>query len=123
MSKQRVSLLVLGMHRGGTSTIARALRALGVPLGDQLLPPTDANPRGYWEDVEVVAINEELLRHFHSAWDRLELVHGTLPSPILRLVLCRRRPRTLYAGECRLTKASGDLRIREQPGWYVSGNR
>lgn len=32
-------ILVLGMHRSGTSAWARALRVLGVDLGARLLPP------------------------------------------------------------------------------------
>src|SRR5271170_6274435 len=59
-------IIVLGMHRGGTSAIARGLKAIGVCLGDHLHPPNANNPRGLWEDVDCLAINEELLRHFQS---------------------------------------------------------
>lgn len=70
--KQRV-VVVLGMHRGGTSAVTRALKLLHVGLGDDLLPPSDDNPTGFWEDQRCLAINEELLRHCHSAYDRLGL--------------------------------------------------
>lgn len=71
VSRQHV-FIVLGMHRGGTSVVARALKALGVPLGNDLLPPGEDNPKGFWEDRQVLAVNEELLRHLHSAYDRLD---------------------------------------------------
>ncbi len=54
-------IVVLGMHRGGTSCVARALLALGIPLGDSLLPPGHDNPTGFWEDTVCVSINEEPL--------------------------------------------------------------
>jgi hypothetical protein len=63
-------VMVLGMHRCGTSTVARSLPALGVPLGNNLLPLAQDNPRGHWEDLESLALNEELLRHCHSSYDR-----------------------------------------------------
>lgn len=53
-------VVVLGMHRSGTSAVARGLAALGADLGGDLMPPGADNPRGYWEDLEVVQFNEEL---------------------------------------------------------------
>ena len=63
-------IVVLGMHRSGTSTVARALQALGVSLGDNLLDPAVDNPKGFWEDRDCFQINEELLRHLGSAYDQ-----------------------------------------------------
>jgi glycosyltransferase involved in cell wall biosynthesis len=59
------------MHRGGTSATARALKAIGVPLGNDLHPAGDDNPKGFWEDRDCLALNEELLLHLGSAYDRL----------------------------------------------------
>jgi len=42
-------VLILGMHRSGTSAAARAVNLLGVDLGAPLLPPRDDNPVGCWE--------------------------------------------------------------------------
>ncbi len=66
-------MAVLGMHRSGTSAIARALSLLGVELGSQLHPPGFDNPKGFWEDSEVVAINEDLLKAINSSYDQLDL--------------------------------------------------
>jgi hypothetical protein len=65
--KQKV-IVVLGMHRSGTSTVARGLQALGVDLGDNLLPQQPDNPRGFWEDAGLLAINEELLASCGLVW-------------------------------------------------------
>lgn len=42
-------IAVLGLHRGGTSAVAGALHHLGVFMGDDLLPPSKTNPKGYFE--------------------------------------------------------------------------
>ncbi|MBK9020718.1 MAG: hypothetical protein IPL72_12210 [Sulfuritalea sp.] len=70
---QRIVVAVLGMHRSGTSAIARALSLLGVELGTNLHPPGFDNPKGFWEDSEVVAINEDLLKATNSSYDQLAL--------------------------------------------------
>ncbi|MHB1768679.1 MAG: sulfotransferase family protein [Phycisphaerae bacterium] len=54
-------IVVLGMQRSGTSTIARAVHALGVPLGNNLLPANIFNPRGYWEDQRIWRLNQQFL--------------------------------------------------------------
>ena len=46
-SAERVAILVLGMHRSGTSGIARLLNLRGAELGRDLLPPKDDNERGF----------------------------------------------------------------------------
>jgi O-antigen biosynthesis protein len=64
-----VAVLIAGMHRSGTSATAGALNIAGVPLGEKLLPPTPANAKGYWENVEVVQIHDALLDKLGFAWD------------------------------------------------------
>lgn len=55
-------VLILGMHRSGTSCFAQMLSRAGVPFGGPLLTESRPdNPDGYWEHAEVVAIHEELL--------------------------------------------------------------
>lgn len=65
-------IVVLGMHRSGTSVITRGLRALGVELGENLLPPVPGdNEKGYFEDADVNALNNELLECFGHVWNTL----------------------------------------------------
>ncbi len=67
-------ILVLGMHRSGTSALARVLGMMGAWIGDDddLLPPhpTD-NPTGYWERADVVHSHEDFLASVGHAWDRV----------------------------------------------------
>lgn len=67
-------VLVLGMHRSGTSALASALHSLGLGLPDNLLPPAPDNPGGYFESRDLTRLNEEILRAAGTAW------HD--PSPI-----------------------------------------
>ncbi len=54
------AILVLGMHRCGTSAVTRCLGFLGAELGTELLPPDSANPSGYWEDLRILELNQRL---------------------------------------------------------------
>lgn len=61
---------VTGMHRGGTSVLARAVNLLGISAGDpaRLMPPTEDNPGGYWENLRVAQMHDELLAHLGGWW-------------------------------------------------------
>ncbi|NLT07374.1 MAG: hypothetical protein GXY03_13845 [Solirubrobacterales bacterium] len=63
---------VLGVGRSGTSLAARALNRLGVDLGDEdtMLPPGEANPKGFWEQRDVVALNDQILAALGGEWWR-----------------------------------------------------
>jgi hypothetical protein len=63
------------MHRSGTSAITRGLQALGVNLGDSLLPPKAGdNQKGYFEDFEINKLNIDLLTALGSDWHDLSLI-------------------------------------------------
>jgi len=69
-------IVVLGVHRSGTSAIARALPALGADLGTRLMPPAEAdNPTGFWEDLDIYDLNREMLAALGSDW------HGVRAIP------------------------------------------
>src|SRR6185437_468321 len=62
---------IAGMHRSGTSMVARQLNLVGMYLGDEadLIPAANENPDGYWEHVEFVDVNDALLHEFGGGWD------------------------------------------------------
>ena len=53
--------IVLGMHRSGSSAVARGMMALGMELGERLVPVQPDNPTGFWEDKKVVDLNDAIL--------------------------------------------------------------
>lgn len=72
---RRTIVVVLGMHRSGTSVMARALQSLGVELGDNLIPGIKGdNDKGFWEDADINQFNDTLLDTLSSAWSRLSAV-------------------------------------------------
>ncbi|UVK92198.1 glycosyltransferase [Pseudomonas atacamensis] len=71
-------IIVLGMHRSGTSALTRGLSALGVSLGDELHPAGPDNPTGFWEDSDVIAINNEILCLLGSAHDHVGVIDANV---------------------------------------------
>jgi hypothetical protein len=68
----KILVIVLGMHRSGTSAITRGLQALGVDLGNNLMPGVASdNSKGYWEDLDFNQLNIELLHKLDRQWDSL----------------------------------------------------
>lgn len=79
-------VVVLGMHRGGTSAVAGLLHLSGVPLPARrhLLPPNAANPKGFWEITRLVRENEALLRALGGEWSAPRLPEGWTSEPRVR---------------------------------------
>ncbi len=66
----RVGVLVLGMHRSGTSAFTRLLNLLGGDLpGGLMLPVPGNNETGFWESEEIASIHDEILAAAGSRWD------------------------------------------------------
>lgn len=63
-------VVVLGMHRSGTSAVSRVLNLLGADVGPQedLLTEYD-NPSGHWESRSLVESNDKILAAFGRSWD------------------------------------------------------
>lgn len=68
-NSKKTALLVLGMHRSGTSILARTLIQLGgVPPIDPM-PPQQDNPDGFFESLGIVRLNNKMLSELGSSWD------------------------------------------------------
>lgn len=65
---QAEAVLVLGMHRSGTSALTHVLELLGVDLSEKLLPATAHNLTGHFEDQDVVFLNDNVLNQFNLQW-------------------------------------------------------
>ena len=65
----RKAIVVLGMHRSGTSALCGALDVLGVNFGQRLAAATKNNEKGHWEHPEIVGLHDELLCSLGSRWD------------------------------------------------------
>ncbi|MFH1845155.1 MAG: sulfotransferase [bacterium] len=67
----KTPVCIAGMHRSGTSLVARLLQQCGLHLGpdNQLMPPQQDNPDGFFEHVEIVRLNNEILAALNGGWD------------------------------------------------------
>ncbi|MDX1605007.1 MAG: hypothetical protein R3202_02375, partial [Candidatus Competibacterales bacterium] len=68
-------MLVLGMHRSGTSALSRMLNLYGLDIASRLLPASENNRRGFWESEELVALHDQLMHQFGREW------HDIFPLP------------------------------------------
>ncbi|WP_321936412.1 hypothetical protein [Paraburkholderia sp. J8-2] len=65
----RTLIVVLGMHRSGTSVTTRAMETMGASFGDNLMPPAAGNnPKGFFEDLDVSRLNIELMQAAGVDW-------------------------------------------------------
>ncbi len=75
MATPRLALLVLGMHRSGTSALTRVLSLAGIALPRHQIPASDRNERGYFESQTIWRYHEQLLEEAGTSW------HDPSPFP------------------------------------------
>ena len=68
---QQGPICIIGMHRSGTSMVARLLNLCGLYLGpaEHLVGSLESNPLGHFEHVGFLKINEALLAHLGGSSD------------------------------------------------------
>ena len=68
-----MAIIITGMHRSGTSMITRLLNLCGMNLGaeERLLGPLADNLAGFWENRDVVAVNDAVLTAMEGSWDKI----------------------------------------------------
>ncbi len=67
-SSGKDAILVLGMHRSGTSALAGTLPLLGIDLGEHLGEPAADNPKGFFEDFRATRLHEAIFESMGLAW-------------------------------------------------------
>lgn len=76
-SKKKV-VCILGTGKSGTSMITRVINLMGIYLGkseDIKVPNKDVNTQGYWENIKITKIHDEILKEFNSS------LESTRPLP------------------------------------------
>lgn len=66
---QRQGLLVVGMHRSGTSALTGTLEILGSTSPATQIAGGAQNPRGFFESKPIARLNDSLLAVFEKTWD------------------------------------------------------
>jgi len=63
------TVVILGMHRSGTSLTAGILHKMGVSMGRMLLGPNPSNKKGHYENKIIEELNKDILRVAGGSWD------------------------------------------------------
>jgi hypothetical protein len=77
------NVVVIGMHRSGTSAITNAIRLLGCSIGDtgDFTSPKRWNPEGNWEHQRLIERNEMILELHGGTWFAPPLLSGDWARP------------------------------------------
>lgn len=81
-----MQLIVLGMHRSGTSVLARVLNLMGAWFGPEGISTgaNPENPKGFWERRDVRALNDWVLHSAGCDWNRVaQFDAGALPEAVV----------------------------------------
>ncbi len=62
-------IVILGMHRSGTSVLTGLISLFGGYIGADAMSATEANPMGYFENNKVYTLNEKILKAHQTSWD------------------------------------------------------
>ncbi len=68
MASKSMGIVVLGMHRAGTSATGHILVDLGFEMPGESVPADPDNPKGYWEPREIVEIHDAFLHGIGRCW-------------------------------------------------------
>lgn len=66
--KKDSPVVILGMHRSGTSAVANILHTIGISMGQTFIDSDQFNPNGYYEDDEFVWLNKGILENSGGTW-------------------------------------------------------
>lgn len=69
MDQNIKTVVVMGMHRSGTSLLAGVLQKLGVCMEQEKSKPKWSNPFGHFEDRRFVVLDESILQAAGGSWD------------------------------------------------------
>lgn len=110
-------VVILGMHRSGTSMLSSIVHSLGISMGPEIdlkRNNPQSQPYGYWEDQSFVSINRQIIKsaggHWHRPPGRLKILETSIEyrDKISELVETRRKsknwgwkdPRNCLCIEC-----------------------
>ena len=85
---KRPVIVVIGMHRSGTSMAANIVHALGANMGDRHFNVSPENAKGHWERPMVVGFNDRIFSYFNRDWGQsshiLTLPEHWLGAPFIK---------------------------------------
>ncbi len=80
MNQQKTAIVIVGMHRGGTSSIASVVHMLGASLPAHLMKSMPDNPRGFFESEKIMQFNDQILTESGTSWDDWRSIDNLGPA-------------------------------------------
>ena len=81
MTSERTCILVMGMHRSGTSALGGVLKMLGNDLPMHVIDGDENNRKGYFESAPLNTFNNELLTALGTSWNDWHRLDVTVNFP------------------------------------------
>lgn len=78
------TLIIAGFHRSGTSLLAQVFDRAGLFLGDNLLGANPHNPKGHYEDLDVLRLHDLVLKNGGRTWQVTADFIPTIPASVWR---------------------------------------
>jgi hypothetical protein len=90
-TQARRLFLILCNPRSGSSATAGVLYHLGIHMGEQLLGPHILNSKGHFENINLVKLNDKILKSVNADWDtpptRTSILASQFPEDQIRSFL------------------------------------
>lgn len=71
-------ILVLGMHRSGTSALSGVIQLMGAYLGKNMMPANPYNKKGHFESLDFYYLNDKIMKSIGTNWNDLKDVDARL---------------------------------------------
>jgi len=95
------TVIILGMHRSGTSLVAKMLMNMGVDMGAEFLGPHISQPLGHWEDSDFVRMSNDVLASAVGTWKEPQEIDWYLSRPEVAMLVTLKQHPELAGGEKR----------------------
>jgi hypothetical protein len=76
-------ILVVSMHRCGSSALMGILSILGLNIGNNLIGPKLDNKKGFFEDKNFVKLNNDILKANNASWYNIDGIKKGMIFPVL----------------------------------------
>ncbi len=71
-------VVVLGMHRSGTSVLSGLISLQGFYLGADEMPVREDNPMGFFENMKIYHLNQSILDDYNASWDNYNFIFDNI---------------------------------------------
>lgn len=83
MAENKKCLIIIGMHRSGTSALSGMLSKSGLDVGENIMDANEYNPKGYYENASITELNDRIFSHLGTNWKEKESIVNKITEEII----------------------------------------